>query len=285
VDPGGPRPGGLTPRVPPSGRRLLPPAGTCDIGAGVPGTAPAPVSHRVAASTGRPTIAAVTEDQPLPRPFRDEALGSFAERLASAEPVPGGGSASAVAASLAASLVSMVARLSQDRPKYADHAGLHIEATAAGLRLARRCLDLADEDARAYGVFAAALKMPRQTDEEIGARRGAMQAAARRAAEVPLACVEACLEIAGYAEALAGRSNVNAGSDVVVAALLAEAAARGAGQNVLVNLPATGDGSFEGVMTARLDGLLDETERLASRAREVVGSGQSRDPLPGPGGG
>jgi len=100
-----------------------------------------------------------------------------------------------------------------------------------------------------------------------------------------MACVEACLEIASYAEALAGRSNVNASSDVVVAVLLAEAAAQGAGQNVLINLPSTGDGSFEGVMTARLDGLIDETERLASRTREIVGSGGTREPLPGPGGG
>jgi hypothetical protein len=51
---------------------------------------------------------------------------------------------------------------------------------------------------------------------------------------------------------------------------------------VLVNLPATGDGSFEGGMTARLDGLLDEIERLAAQVREVVGSGTSRPALPAP---
>ncbi len=179
----------------------------------------------------------------------------------------------------------MVARLSQDRPKYADHVGLHREAVTAGARLAARCLEIADEDAVAYGKFAAAAKMPRENDEQVASRQLAMRAAARRAAEVPMECVEACLEIVSYGEALAGRSNVNASSDVLVAVLLAQAAAQGAGQNVLINLPSAGDGSFEGVMTAKLDGLLDETDRLASRAREIVGSGTTREPLPGPGGG
>jgi formiminotetrahydrofolate cyclodeaminase len=216
--------------------------------------------------------------------FRGLTLEAFAGRLASAEPVPGGGSAAAVAASLAASLVSMVAALSVDRPKWVAHASLHAEARAAGERLADRALALANEDAAAYAMFAAALKLPRETAHEAESRRSAMRSAARRAAEVPLASVQACLEIASYAEALAGRSNANASSDVVVAALLAEAAAKGAGQNVLINLPATGDGAFEGAMTARLTGLLDEVERLAARAREVVGRGEEREPLPGPGG-
>jgi formiminotetrahydrofolate cyclodeaminase len=179
----------------------------------------------------------------------------------------------------------MVAALSRDRPRYAEHEALHEEAEAAGRRLAARCLELADADATAYAAFAAAAKLPREDDAQVSVRRDAMRAAAREASEVPMRTVEACLEIVGYAEALAGRSNVNASSDVAVAAQLAEAAAHGAGRNVLVNLPATGDGAYEGVTTARLDGLLDEIERLAAQVREVVGGGASRSPLPAPGGG
>jgi methenyltetrahydrofolate cyclohydrolase len=213
--------------------------------------------------------------------FRDLTIAAFVDRLSSPAPVPGGGAASAIAASLGASLVAMVAGLSEGRPKYEPHAAMIADARATGERLAARFLDLADEDAAAYAILASAFKMPRETDEERAARAAAIRSAARAAAEAPFACVEACLDLVAAAEALAGRSNVNASSDVVVAALLGQAAARGAAENVLINLPSVGDESYAGLMGSRVLGLLDDIERLAAEAREVVRRGQARDPLPG----
>ncbi|HET7473789.1 MAG TPA: cyclodeaminase/cyclohydrolase family protein [Candidatus Limnocylindrales bacterium] len=213
--------------------------------------------------------------------FRDLTVGAFVDALASAEPVPGGGSASAVAASLGGALVAMVAGLSQGRMRWAEHAALHVEIAETGRRLAAHLLDLADQDAAAYAGFAAALKLPKETEAEVSTRREAMRAAARHASDVPMETLEACLGVVSAAESLAGRCNTNAASDVGVAALLAEAAAHGAAANVLVNLPSVGDEAYASEMTARVQETLDDIERLAAKAHETIGAGHEREPVRG----
>jgi formiminotetrahydrofolate cyclodeaminase len=174
----------------------------------------------------------------------------------------------------------MVGSLSEGRPKYASHAALHATAIATGRRLTTRFLDLADEDAAAFASFALAMKLPRGTADEQERRRIALSDAARGAAEVPMATVEACLELVALAESLVGRSNVNAASDLDVATLLGEAAARGAAANVLINLPSVEDENYANQTTARLMSALDSIDELAASAHELVRSGEPRDPIP-----
>jgi formiminotetrahydrofolate cyclodeaminase len=210
--------------------------------------------------------------------FRDLTIGAFLERLSSPEPVPGGGSAAAVAGALAAALVAMVSQLSHRRELEA-HASLHDLAESEGRRLAARLLQLADEDAAAYAAFAAALKLPHATPAESESRALAKRQAARVAAEVPLRTVEACLEVVKIAEALAGRCNRNASSDISVASMLAEAAAQGAAENVRVNLPSLGDDPWAAEVQGRLADLLAELAELAESCRAVVASGRMREPV------
>lgn len=211
--------------------------------------------------------------------FRGLTLDEFSDRLSSAEPVPGGGSASAVAASLGASLVAMVATLTQGRAKYADHAPLCAAVEPAAKALASELLDLADEDARAYAACAIALKLPREAFADKELRDSQIRATAQVAAEVPLRCVERCIDALRLAETLAGRSNANASSDLRVASLLLEAAADGAAANVIVNLPLIGENDWTKATEARVGALMGEATALARQIRSVVASGEARSPV------
>ncbi len=154
----------------------------------------------------------------------------LASRLASREPVPGGGSASALTGALAAALVAMVAELTPDDP-----AASQLGSPARDL--VARLGHLAQADADAYGAVVTARRLPRQTDAERTARTLALRSAMAEAAGTPLRTAEAALEVLDLAERLAPIGNVNAVSDVGVAGQLAAAAARGALLNVRINLP------------------------------------------------
>ena len=212
--------------------------------------------------------------------FRDLTVAQFVDALASGEPVPGGGAAAAVAGSLGAALVAMVANLSAGRPKYAEHAALLDRTIPAAQELQGRMLALADEDAEAFAGYGAAMKLPRETDEEKATRSAAIRAAALAATLSPLKTVEASLEIVALAEALAGRSNKNASSDLEVAALMSVAACRAAAANVFINLPSLGDEARARELYERTEALADTVERLAAQTRELVRQGEARDPLP-----
>ncbi len=211
--------------------------------------------------------------------FGDLTVASFVTRLGSGEPVPGGGSAAAIAGSLAAALVAMVSALSEGRPRYAQHAALQAEVGPAARALADRFLALADDDAVAYAGYIAALKMPKETAVERETRAAAIREAARASSRAPFGTVAACREVVTLAESLAGRSNRNAASDLEVSALLSVAATGAAAANVYVNLPAMGDETAAGELRERTEGLVREVDQLAERIRAIVASGEDREPV------
>jgi formiminotetrahydrofolate cyclodeaminase len=212
------------------------------------------------------------------RPYADRTLGEFSRLLASPEPVPGGGSTSAIVGAFGASLLAMVASLSEGRPKYERYAATIGRSRDVGERARRRLLELADEDARAYAAFMDGRRLPADSDDERAVRDAAVQEAAKAATRVPLEIIRQCVELAVRIEALAGRSNLSAASDLGVAGLLVEAAASGAGANVLVNVPMITDARFAGGATAELEGYLDSIQHLTRRTREIVGENRLREP-------
>jgi formiminotetrahydrofolate cyclodeaminase len=169
--------------------------------------------------------------------LNDLTVRDLTARLASREPVPGGGSASALAGALGASLVGMVAELTIGRPDTVEHEPQLVELRDEAVAHRELLLDLAEHDARAYGAVVAARRMPKTTDQEREARAEAVRRTMLAAAEVPLLTAGAALDVLELARAVAPIGNPNAVSDAGVAAELAAAAVRGAILNVRINLP------------------------------------------------
>jgi formiminotetrahydrofolate cyclodeaminase len=163
------------------------------------------------------------------------------ERLASRAPVPGGGSASALAGALGAALVEMVCELTVGKPEYEDVDPVARQIGAAAGELRGAMLAAAEEDAAAYLDVVTARRLPRETDEERAARKAAIGEASVAATEVPLRVVRLASDVLDLAASIASIGNRNAVSDAGAAALLAAAAARGAALNVRINLPSLPD--------------------------------------------
>ncbi len=175
----------------------------------------------------------------------------FLDAVAEATATPGGGSVSALAGVLAASLGQMVAGLSRKKKSQAAHVE-DLTAALAELRAAAGSLtESIDRDAASYDAVLAAFKLPKETAEEQRRRDEAIQRATRGAAEVPLQVAEAAAEIYERLRQLEAISAASMLSDLRVGRLMAAAAARGALENVAINLESITDASYVAAVKAR----------------------------------
>ncbi len=179
----------------------------------------------------------------------------FVGQLASDNPTPGGGSASALAGAMAASMVEMACNLTVGREKFRDvEEQLKVVLERAGV-LREKLLAAVDEDTEAYNAVSQSYKLPRATDAEKAERTAAIQAALKQATEVPLGVAQAAMETSHLAIIAIQKSNPNVASDARVARLLADAAREGAVANVEINLGSITDSDFVSRVKDELDGL------------------------------
>ncbi|PYT99927.1 MAG: glutamate formimidoyltransferase [Acidobacteria bacterium] len=188
----------------------------------------------------------------------------FLDAVAAPSATPGGGSASAFAAALAASLGQMVAGLSRKKKSQAAY----VDQLSAALEEMRKTADelaeAIDRDARSYDTVMAAFKLPQGNAGETRKREEAIQEATKGAAEVPLQVADrtvALFERLGQLESIVAASMR---SDLQVGRQLAGAAARGALANVEINLDGLTDAAYVAEMRAKAAAL---RERLGDAPR------------------
>jgi formiminotetrahydrofolate cyclodeaminase len=151
----------------------------------------------------------------------------------------GGGSASAIAGSMAGALLSMCCLLSTSQP---DKNGETLRETAGLAReLSSRLLAGGTEDSQAFLAVRSAYQLPKDSEAEKETRRQAVQSAWLEAARIPLDNAARCLQVAQWAVTLAEQINPRVRSDLTCCVLLAHAGVLGCLENVAVNLPSLKD--------------------------------------------
>lgn len=203
----------------------------------------------------------------MPEPIATQTVGDFFDAVSAKQPAPGGGAVAAAAGALAAALGRMVAAYSSGA-KGLEREGKAIESISAELAAAQtRLLELADEDAEAYGTLNALMKL----DADDPARASIGEAAAA-AASVPLEVMNLSAGVLASVERLSERCNRWMKSDLAIVTILADAAARAASWMVDANLDGVrrhcGEGEMDGLATSR-----DESLRAcAGRLERVLAS-------------
>ena len=163
-------------------------------------------------------------------------VNGFLEKTYGSDPVPGGGSISALCGSLAASLGQMVTALTIGRKKYAEVEEDMLRLAPEMEEARNKFVDFIDEDAAAYQVVFDAFKLPKNSDEEKAVRKEAIQKATLAAALVPLEVARTAVGIMDGIQEIAVKGNKNAITDCCVAMMCARTAAFGAILNVRINL-------------------------------------------------
>ena len=147
----------------------------------------------------------------------------------------GGGCASALSGAMAAGMLSMVAKLSKKKPVNITEE--QYDAIITELEPRRQQLLEGWVDApEAYCMIVDAFKLPKGTDEEKAARRAAVEAAATRAAEVPLENGRLNARVYELGVQLRGNSNPACLSDLTSALYLAQGGVKDCVLNINANL-------------------------------------------------
>ncbi|MDR3238859.1 MAG: cyclodeaminase/cyclohydrolase family protein [Clostridiales bacterium] len=200
----------------------------------------------------------------------EQSCEAFVEVLASKEPVPGGGGASALVGAVGAALGHMVGSLTAGKKKYADVQDDILQLNAKSDSFEKDLLALVDRDAETFAPLSRAYGLPKETSEQQAEKARVMEKCLRECCEAPLAIMEKCCEaIAAHAE-YAQKGTAIAISDVGVGVIFCKAALMGASLNVRINTKAMSDRDYAETLNQKAAAMLNEYTARADAIYEDV---------------
>src|ERR1700691_2510957 len=168
----------------------------------------------------------------------------FLDAVAEPSATPGGGSVAGLAGPLGAGLGQMVASLSRKKKSQAAFVDQLSDALSQLQAASKMLSEAIDRDSASFDHVMAAYKLPKETSNEQVQRDAAIQLALQGAATVPLEVARRSAEVFELLGRLEHISSPSMHSDVRVGRLMAAAGARGALENVAINLESITDQAF-----------------------------------------
>jgi formiminotetrahydrofolate cyclodeaminase len=203
--------------------------------------------------------------------LQDLTLKQFLEKTANNEPVPGGGSISALHGAVAAALTEMLANITIGKKNYsAVEETMKLNATKASALRTEFLTDI-DRDAEAYNLVFQSFRLPKDTDEQKVLRSEKIQEATKVAAMVPMEVAERAFELLDLISETTRKGNKNAITDGCVAMMTCRTAVLGALLNVRINLASIKDERFVKELSEKCNRIEKETLRKEQELTEFVG--------------
>jgi formiminotetrahydrofolate cyclodeaminase len=203
-------------------------------------------------------------------PLVDKSVSDLLTAFSSSDPTPGGGSASALASALGASLLMMVAGLPKSRTGSDEDRAALANAARALADIRAGLTGAIDADTAAYDRVVAAFRLPKASADEQSARKAAIQQALRGATDVPLGVTRLSAAALDLSVAVAAHGHRAAASDVGVAVALLRAGMRGARLNVEINLGSMADVEYAKTVAAEAAHVSDGASRAADAADALL---------------
>ncbi|QVK17286.1 cyclodeaminase/cyclohydrolase family protein [Mycoplasmatota bacterium] len=206
----------------------------------------------------------------------DLKVNEFINEVDSNSPAPGGGSVSALAASLGVGLSRMVSHLTFNKKKFLEldeKIRTQYEDNFITLNnIKEELIPLIDKDTYAFNQIMNAFKMSKETDEDKQKRIEAIEKATLEAIKVPYEVARLSYKALELVEKMMTYGNKNAISDIGVGCLLLYAGLEGALLNVKINIGGLSDAEMVKVYQSSYETLLHEGKELKEKILEFVHS-------------
>jgi glutamate formiminotransferase/formiminotetrahydrofolate cyclodeaminase len=194
----------------------------------------------------------------------------FVEIVGARTSAPGGGSVSALMASLGAGLGAMMGWMSYGSKKFE-----HLDSTMRKLipplhENMEKLIPLIDADTNAFNDYMTAMKMPKNTEEEKKIRKDKMQAGLKKAIDVPLSVMRISDSCWPNMVELAKLGNAASASDLAVGAKSLETGIWGALKNVEINLPQIEDEKYKAEVLKEGKEIMDRAKKNLEEIENIL---------------